>query len=89
MMCEFTNAHSVIKKHRGYRLFASDGSDLLFAANPNDADTYYQHTETAKGHNMLHLNVLYDLCNRLYVDSIIQPSKRQNEKRALTDMVDP
>jgi hypothetical protein len=88
LLHEFTNWHDMIKKHRGYRLLATDGSDLLFATNPDAQDTYYQTNENARGYNMLHLNVLYDLCNRLYVDTVIQPSKCQNEKKALSDMVD-
>jgi hypothetical protein len=88
LLHEFTKSHDNIQKYRGYRLLASDGSDLNISANPDDVDTYYQNKEGGKGFNMLHLNVLYDLCNRLYVDTVIQPSRIQNEKKALTDMVD-
>jgi uncharacterized protein with NRDE domain len=88
LLHEFTNSHSTLKKYRGYRLLAKDGSELHFARNPDDLETYYQTNEDSKGYNMLHLNVLYDLCNRLYVDTVIQPSKVQNERKALVDMVD-
>jgi len=88
LLNEFTNSHSTLKKYRGYRLLAKDGSELHFARNPDDLETYYKTNENAKGYNMLHLNVLYDLCNRLYVDTVIQPSKLQNERKALVDMVD-
>jgi hypothetical protein len=30
---------------------------------------------------------MYDLCNRIYVDAIIQPGKKYNENKALADMV--
>jgi len=88
LLHEFTNSHTAKKKYRGYRLLASDGSDLSFATDSDDSETYYQTKEDAKGYNMLHLNALYDLCNRLYVDTVIQPSRLQNEKKALVDMVD-
>jgi len=41
-----------------------------------------------KGYNLLHLNAMYDLCSRVYVDSIVQPGRKENESKALTDMVD-
>ncbi len=72
----------------GYRMLAVDGSDLCIAHNPNDADNYFLFKENAKGYNLLHLNAMYDLCSRVYVDSIVQPGRKENEFQALTDMVD-
>jgi hypothetical protein len=89
LLHKFTQSHTDIKKYRGYRLCAVDGSDLHITTDPNDPDTYYKtRNNIIKGHNLLHLNAMYDLCNRLYLDAFIQPSKRQNEKKALTDMVE-
>lgn len=34
------------------------------------------------------MNTAYDLCNRLYVDAIVQPRRLYNEGRALAAMVD-
>ena len=72
----------------GYRLLADDGSDLHIATDPNNTDTYFQNTPTSKGFNLIHLNALYDLCNMVYVDALIQPSRFTSEDKALTDMVD-
>lgn len=36
----------------------------------------------------MHLNAMYDLCNKLYVDVCIQPGRKENELRALIDMTD-
>ena len=88
LLHEFTEQHTVLKKYQGYRLLAVDGSDLHIATDPNDPNTYYQAKPDSKGYNLLHLNAMYDLKNRLYVDSITQPSKLQNEKKALNDMID-
>jgi hypothetical protein len=85
---KFTNSFECYKTYNGYRLFAVDGSDLNIAHNPNDPDTYFQSAPDIKGFNLLHLNAMYDLCNRLYVDACVQPGKKKNEFRALTDMVD-
>ena len=38
--------------------------------------------------NLMHLNALYDLRSKLYVDGLIQPRKCENENAALADMVD-
>jgi hypothetical protein len=56
--------------------------------NPNDTENHFLTTENAKGYNLLHLNAMYDLCSRVYVDSIVQPGRKENEFKALTDMVD-
>lgn len=87
LLHEFTETYSDIKKYRGYRLLATDGSDLHIATNPNDSDTFYQNSAGGKGYNLLHLNAMYDLCNRLYVDAFIQPSRFESEGRAMVDMV--
>jgi len=84
---EFTKSHTDITTYRGYRLLAVDGSDLQFAANPNDSETTIQNKPDAKGYNLLHLNAMYDLCNRIYVDAMIQPYRKMNEHKALADMV--
>jgi hypothetical protein len=82
----FTESHTDLKKYRGYRLFAADGSDLHIPTNPHDSDSLYQTKPDAAGYNLLHLNAMYDLCNRLYVDALVQPGRQQNEHKALVDM---
>ncbi|WP_308635866.1 transposase [Paenibacillus silvisoli] len=85
---EFTQTYPNLKDYRGYRLLAIDGSDLHFATDPTDTDTYFQSQPDTKGYNLLHLNAAYDLCNRLYVDAIVQPRRLSNEGRALAAMVE-
>jgi hypothetical protein len=88
LLHEFTRTYTDIKKYRGYRLLAVDGSSLHIATNPKDQDTFLQNRPDEKGFNLLHLNAMYDLCNRLYVDAMTQPCRLWNEGKALTDMVD-
>jgi hypothetical protein len=85
---EFNSYFPLKKKYNGYQLFACDGSDLNIALNPKDEDTYLQSKPTDKGYNQLHLNVLFDLCSKRYVDAFIQPSRRKNESLAMTQMID-
>ena len=87
LLRSFTQTFRETKKYRGYRLLAVDGSDLLIARDPDDTDTYFQN-QNEKGYNLLHLNAMYDLCNKLYIDALIQPRRRMNENKALVEMVD-
>ena len=72
----------------GYRLLAVDGSDLLTSTGPSDPDSYYTDVHGQKPYNILHLNALYDLKQKVYIDAIVQKSRQSNEHRALCDMVD-
>lgn len=85
---EFNKAFAQYRTYRGYRLLACDGTDLNIARNPNDQETYFQSNPGEKGFNQLHLNALYDLCSRRYVDAVIQPGRKNNEFRAMVDMID-
>jgi len=84
LLHQFTHPFPNPKTYRGYRLLAGDGTDLRIATNPDHPDTYLPSHEA----NLLHLNALYDLCNKLYVDGVIQPRKCENENTALAQMVD-
>ena len=74
--------------YKGYRLLAIDGSDLLTATGPSDPDSYYPGVNGQKSYNILHLNALYDLKQKVYADAIVQKSRQANEHKALCDMVD-
>ena len=73
---------------RGHRLLAVDGSALQIFTDPTDKDSYYPGAEGKQPFSLLHLNALYDLENRVYVDAIVQKGRRKNEHKALTDMID-
>jgi hypothetical protein len=88
LLNEFNESHTATKKYRGYRLLAVDGSTLHIPTNPEDAETYIQTSLNSKGYNLLHMNAMYDLCNRLYTDALLQPYRQNNEKKAIVDMVD-
>ncbi len=85
---EFNSLFPFQKNYHGYQLLACDGSDLNIARNPKDTDTYFQSLPTDKGFNQLHLNALYDLCEKRYADVVIQPARKENESLAMTQMID-
>ena len=76
--------------YRGrYRLVASDGSEFYIPRNPADLDSYSPPCGTSqRGFNLVHVNALYDLLNRVYLDAVIQPRRKKNEYRALCDLMD-
>lgn len=84
----FTSSYENHKTFKGYRLLAVDGSKLNIPHNPNDTDSYIKCSAGARDYNILNLNALYDLSNKLYVDACIQPIRKNNETGALIDMVE-
>ena len=76
------------KLFEGYRLVACDGTDLNIARNSNDKENYFQSNPGEKGFNLLHLNALYDLCSKRYLDVLIQSGHKENEFRAICQMAD-
>lgn len=85
---QFTASYDRYTYFQGYRLLAVDGSTFNIAHNPHDEKTYIKSSTAQKGYNSLHLNALYDLTNRLYIDAKIQPIRELNERQALIEMVD-
>lgn len=71
----FTNSFQNYKTFKGYRLLATDGSKLNIAHNPNDFDTYIKCGDS-KEFNVLHLNALFDIYNKVYIDACIQPLRK-------------
>lgn len=82
----FKRFNSLCKDFKGfksYHLYAVDGTDLNIPKNPHDKETYLE-----QGFNQLHLNALFDLENRTYLDCIIQPRHKTNEALACCDMIE-
>lgn len=84
---EFVNSFKDWKTFKGFRLIAVDGSKVSIPLNPSDEETYVLSNKNSKGHNLLHINALYDICNKVYLDAVVQTYRKMNEYRALVDMV--
>ena len=84
---KFNEAFSQTNFFHGYRLYAVDGSDIHIPTIPDDKETFYCANDDAKGYNLMHLNALYDLMNRRYIDAVLQDSRNENEHSALISMV--
>lgn len=82
---KFNQSFETIKTFKGYQLLAHDGSDLALPHNVNDTDNYFKAGES-KGYNILHVNMLYDLLNKQYIDVDIQKRRQQDERSNLCHM---
>lgn len=84
---DFNNSLNNLKKHKGYRLLACDGSDIPVTLKEYD-DAYLPHCGASPDcEPHMHLNALYDICNHIYVDAVIEPSRKHNEKSAFIQML--
>ena len=72
----------------GLRILAVDGSDIQMPMNPDDEDSFYPGVNGQKPYNLIHLNALYDLLQRTYLDAVIQKSRKQNEHKALIELAE-
>lgn len=68
---------------KGYRIVAIDGSELSVPYNPNEENVIGENH-----HSTLYLNSLYDVCGKIFMDSVIQRGKGRNETDAACIMVD-
>lgn len=85
---KFTRYFDEKNSSSDYRFIACDGSDLCITRNTHDLSTYFPKSYTNKGFNLLHMNTLYDLDSRTYVDALIQPGRKNHENKALWEMID-
>lgn len=88
----FNQSMTDMKTFRGYKLYAVDGSDINLSYD-EQADTYidYSHKnekDGLKGVNQYHLNAVYDLLNKVYIDAILQPRPQAHERAALIDILE-
>lgn len=78
---ECIDDHPVLFKH--YRLLAVDGSDLTLPYNPRENNVIADnHVST------LHLNALYDVCTKRFLDVVIQQALKEDECGAACKLVD-
>ena len=85
---EFTRLAVPENLLQDYRLLAVDGSDLRLPSNSNDEFSSIRNSEDSKNYNLVHLDAMYDLIGKVYVDASVQPKKGMNEHKALVSMVD-
>jgi hypothetical protein len=83
----FTDSLPCLKRFDGYQLLACDGSSVCIPRNENEEQYSIVTREEYKSFNMLHINGLFDILNRIYVDAIVDPGWYRRESAALLTMV--
>lgn len=72
-----------------YQLVACDGSSVDIARDPNDSDTFFEPSgKSPRGYNQVHINALFSILDRRFLDLVIQPGRKQNEYAAFCQLVD-
>ena len=74
---------SVPKLFKGYRLFAIDGSDIILPYNPKESNCLEK-----KHISKIHLNGLFDLLSKIYVDAFVEKNLEKNENAAGCAIID-
>ena len=83
----FTDSLPYLKLFEGYRLLSCDGSSVPIPRNENEKDYSVVTREDRKSYNQLHINGLFDILNRIYVDAVIDPGMHMKERAALITLV--
>lgn len=76
------------KTHRGLHLLAADGSDVNIPALSNDKDSFIPYNSKNGGYYQMHLNALFDLLERRYVDAVLCPRRKMGENSSFCTMID-
>ena len=85
---EFVSSTTPTATFQGYRLFAVDGSDFRLPSDPTNDFSLIRNAEGQKRYNLAHLNAMFDLMSKAYVDVTMQGKKGMNEHKALVSMID-
>ncbi|CCI84512.1 transposase [Lactobacillus pasteurii DSM 23907 = CRBIP 24.76] len=68
-----------------YLILVIDGSDFNPPFNPN-SENLFQRTDE-KEYCQIHVNALYDILDKLYIDISIQPRQKMDERQAALEML--
>ena len=68
---------------------ACDGSAADIFRDPDDAGTFFEpNGKSTKGFNQIHINTLFSIMDKKFIDLLIQPARKRNEYSAFCQMVD-
>lgn len=81
---EFVKKCAFKNKHKGYRLLAVDGTDVNIF--PNEGDTLVS-KPGEKPCSLMHLNAMYDICNKVFLGVVAQGKRVADERAALIQML--
>ena len=72
-----------------FSLVACDGSAVDIFRNPHDTETFFEpNGKSTRGFNQIHINSLYSILDKKFLDLIVQPARKRNEYSAFCQLVD-
>ena len=87
ILSEFNRMFPFREKFRGFHIIACDGSDLNVPSDIKDCSSFIPYNSKNGGYYQFHLNVLYDVLEKRYIDLVIQPRGLFNEISAAFEMI--
>ena len=84
---KFSDSFHGNRLYRGFRLLATDGSDVQIPTDPTDKESYFPGSRGHKPYNITKIAALYDLQNHCYVDAVIKGKAVANENKLLVEML--
>lgn len=74
---------------KGHCILACDGTHVVYATNSDILEDYNKpRMEDHKGYNHMHLNGFVDVISKAFLDVVIQPGQKPDERDALHTMLD-
>ena len=83
----FTYGTKTPRKYRKHRLIGVDGTSIGLFRNPNDTETSRSYGKV-KSYNTLNIVTSYDLLNKLFLNAVIQPFNKSDERAGLIEMIE-
>ena len=74
ILAVFNALHRDTQTYCGYRVLAIDGTTVNMARDPS-SDCFVLHPGAPQGYCQMHVNPLYDVLNKTYLDCVIQPQQ--------------
>ena len=85
LLRKFNDTLESVKKYKGYRVLAVDGSDFssLYSASSEYATISNQYG----GANRMHVNFAYDILNKNFLDCVIEAKNKADERKSAIKML--
>ena len=86
LMTALNIAAPLKKTFKNFHLVAVDGTDINLPADSKDGIYRIRQARSENFYYQMHLNALYDILEKRYIDALIQPRPKMDERAALLEM---
>lgn len=90
LFSEFSSAFpSTTNTFKGHCILACDGCHVVYTTNSEIIEDFNKpHLIDYKGYNHMHLNSFVDVISKAFIDVVVQPGQKPDERQALHIMLD-